>query len=175
MLGEEAFHPDTRALIAYGRALASGRPAAQKGRADHVLERLFVIEKSREGRLPVRSFGAELVSLLGRDLRQSDFAALWLAPDRVLVLALVEAAAAAAMPAVARAVALSECGARLGVEMLITPLAVETHLGERFLGLIQPLGGEAFFAGRRLARFKLAALYPPEAKAPAGVRLVVSN
>src|SRR5262249_44778358 len=45
MMGEETFHPDTRALLAYGRALAGTRAAPKKGRADHVLERLFVIER----------------------------------------------------------------------------------------------------------------------------------
>ena len=67
-MGEETFHPDTRALLAYGRALAGANARPKKGGADHVLERLFVIERKKDGRLPIRTFGAELVSLFGRDL-----------------------------------------------------------------------------------------------------------
>jgi hypothetical protein len=175
MLGEESFHPDTRALLAYGRALAGGRAAAKKGRADHVLERLFVIERQSEGRMPVRSFGSELVTLFGRDLRDHDFARLWLSPDLALVTALIDSAAAANEPAIARVVAESNCGRKLGAEILITPLRVTANLGDRFLCLFQPLGGEGFLAGRTLARFKLGSLHPPEAKTPKGMRLVVVN
>ena len=53
MMGEETFHPDTRALLAYGRALAGATGATpKKGGADQVLERLFVIERTKDGRMP---------------------------------------------------------------------------------------------------------------------------
>ena len=55
-MGEETFHPDTRALLAYGRALAGSGAAPKKGGADQVLERLFVIERMKDGRWPVRTF-----------------------------------------------------------------------------------------------------------------------
>ena len=57
MMGEETFHPDTRALLAYGRALAGAAGAApKKGGAEQVLERLFVIERTKDGRMPIRTF-----------------------------------------------------------------------------------------------------------------------
>ncbi len=70
MLGEETFHPDTRALLAYGRALAGAGAAPKKGGADQVLERLFVIERMKDGRLPIRTFGSELITLFGADMRE---------------------------------------------------------------------------------------------------------
>jgi hypothetical protein len=175
MQGEETFHPDTRALLAYGRALAGGGVAARKGRADHVLERLFVLERTKDARLIVRSFGSELIVLFGRDLRDQDFARLWLGPDLALVCALIEAVATANEPGVARVAAETACGKKLGAEILVTPLRVSLNLGERFLCLFQPLGGEPFLAGRPLAHFRLGSLHPPEAKTPKGVRLVVVN
>src|SRR5215470_5337163 len=102
MLGEETFHPDTRALLAYGRALAGAGAAPKRGGADQVLERLFVIERMSDGRWPVRTFGADLVKLFGRDLKEHDFARFWLEPDLKLMAALIESCAAAGEPAIAR-------------------------------------------------------------------------
>src|SRR5215468_8947195 len=106
MMGEESFHPDTRALLVYGRALA-GNPTAKpkKGGADQVLERLFVIERTKDGRMPFRTFGAELVTLFGRDLKEHDFAQLFLEPDLALMRAMIDASAAAGEPAIARVTA----------------------------------------------------------------------
>ena len=102
MMGEETFHPDTRALLAYGRALAGAGAPPKKGGADQVLERLFVIERTKDGRLPIRTFGADSSQLFGRDLKEHDFARFFLAPDLVLVNALIEACNAAGEPGIAR-------------------------------------------------------------------------
>lgn len=175
MMGEETFHPDTRALLAYGRALAGAGASPRKGRADQVLERLFVIERMPDGRWPLRSFGADLVTLFGADLKERDFAALWLAPDVKMLNALMDAAADANEPAIARVMADGAGGARLGAEILLTPLRVEPQFGDRFLGLFQALGGEAFLDGRPILRLRLGSLHPPYAQAPHHVRLIVSN
>jgi hypothetical protein len=175
MIGDERFHPDTRALLAFGRALA-GQPAPPKRQgADHVLERLLILERCADGRWPLRSFGAELTALFGRDLKDQDFASLWLEPDWALVTALAGAALAAEEPGIARAKAETACGRLLGLEILITPLKVEAAFGERYLGMLQPLGGEAFLEGRPLVRLRLVSLHPPPAKTPPRVRLVVTN
>ncbi len=179
MTGEESFHPDTRALLAYGRVLAgSGDPPprqpGQAGGADRLAERLFVMDRQGDGRLMIRTFGAELVSLFGADLRDRDFADLWPRADRPLLMAFITAVADAGQPGIVRANAESQGGARLGAEILITPLRTPPLTSDRYLGLFQPLGGEAFLAG--VARLRLGALYPPEARVtPGPLRLVVSN
>lgn len=176
MTGEETFHPDTRALLAYGRALAGDADAKPpKGRADQVIERLFVIERSKDGRLPIRSFGNELIAIFGRDLREHDFATLFLSPDLQLLQALINASAAAGEPAIARVTAESADGRLLGAELLLTPLKVDARLGARFLGLFQSLGGEAFLSEAPIRRLRLGSLHPPAAKEQHGLRLVVSN
>ncbi|MDX2273884.1 MAG: PAS domain-containing protein [Hyphomonadaceae bacterium] len=175
MMGEETFHPDTRALLAYGRALAGAGVAPKKGRADQVLERLMVIERMKDGRLPVRTFGADLIKSFGRDIKEHDFARFFLEPDLRLFAALIESSVAAGGPAIARVLAEAADGKKLGAEILITPLKVERMFGERFLCLFQPLGGESFLAGQPIVRLKLGSLHPPEAKTPKGVRLVVVN
>jgi hypothetical protein len=177
MTGEETFHPDTRALLAYGRALAGAGdppPRTPGNRADRLVERLFVFDRVSDGRLLVRTFGAELVTLFGSDLRDRDFASLWAGPDRMLLAALLDAVAAAGQPGIVRADAVSAAGARLGAEILLTPLHTPAPSPNRYLGLFQPLGGEAFTNG--VVRLRLGALHPPEARiAPAPPRLVVHN
>ena len=175
MMGEETFHPDTRALLAYGRALAGAGAPPRKGGADQVIERLFVIERTKDGRMPIRTFGQDLVKLFGRDLREHDFARFFLAPDLVMVNALIDACAAAGEPGIARITAEASGGAFLGAEILLTPLKVDHKLGNRFLGLFQSLGGEPFLDGRSIQLLRLGSLHPPAAKAPKGMRPVVVN
>ena len=103
------------------------------------------------------------------------FVLLILAPDLALMNALIDACAAAGEPAIARVTAETVCGRKLGAEILITPLKVDATLGNRYLGLFQTLGGQDFLGGRNIQRLRLGSLHPPEAKAPAGMRLVVVN
>jgi hypothetical protein len=175
MTGEETFHPDTRALLAYGRALAGAGPAPKKGGADQVLERLFVIERMKDGRLPIRTFGKDLAELFGRDMRDHDFARLFLSPDLTLVNALIEACAEAGEPGIMRVTAETACGRAVGGEILLTPLKVDFPSGDRYLGMFQALGGQGFLDGRPIQRMRIGSLHPPLAKAPAGMRLVVVN
>lgn len=175
MIGEEGFHPDTRALLVYGRVLAGVGQAPKKGAADHVLNRVFVVEPMADGRLPIRSFGAELIKVLGRDLNHYDLQTLFLEPDRKLLHGLIAACVAAGEPGIARITASGAEDARLDGEILLAPLKIDGALGKRFLGLFQPLGGEAFLGGQPIKLMRIGSLHPPLAKAPAGVRLVVNN
>jgi hypothetical protein len=178
MTGEETFHPDTRALLAYGRVLAgTGDPPARPlahGGADRLAERLFVMDRQPDARLIVRTFGAELVTLFGSDLRERDFAELWTPADRPLLRAFVAAVGAAGQPGILRTHAESAGGCRFGAEILVTPLRTPPAASDRYLGLFQPLGGEAFVG--TVARLRLGSLHPPEARLPpAPLRLVVRN
>ncbi|MFT3727028.1 MAG: PAS domain-containing protein [Terricaulis sp.] len=175
MMGEETFHPDTRALLTYGRALAGSAAPPKKGGADQVLERLFVIERTHDGRMPLRTFGAELVDLFGRDYRDNDFSSFFLAPDLGLMRALIDACAAAGEPGIARISAETRGGRVLGAEILLTPLKVDANVNNRYLGLFQSLGGEAFMDDAEIYRLRIGSIHPPTAKAPAPMRLVVVN
>lgn len=176
MTGEETFHPDTRALLTYGRALAGGAAPSRRGEADHVVERLFVIERMSDGRLPFRTFGRELIALFGRDMREHDMARFFLAPDLALMRTFIDACEAAAEPGIVRATAQTVCGSQLGVELLLTPLKIDNALlGTRLLGMFQPLGGEPFLNGRAIQMLRVGSLHPPPAKSPTRMRLVVVN
>lgn len=179
MIGEETFHPDTRALLAYGRALAgavdpAARPAPGGG-ADRVVERLFVMDRRRDGALVLRTFGAELIALFDADPRGKDFLGFFAKPDQALITAFVETVGLAGLPGVLRVNAETSDAHHLGAEILVTPLRVPPVSADRFLGLFQPLGGEALVEGHSIIRLKLGAMHPPIARARAGLRLVVNN
>lgn len=175
MMGEETFHPDTRALLSYGRAIAGAGVAPKRGGANHVLERLFVIERTADGRLPIRTFGTELIALFGTDLREHDFRRFFVAPDLGMFNALISACEAAGGPGIARVIAETGDRRSIGAEILVNPLRVDSHLGHRFLCMFQSLGGHAFLCEQPILRLKIGSLHPPEAKTPARLRLAVVN
>jgi hypothetical protein len=175
MQQDHTFHPDTRLLLAYGRTLAGLPGAGRPPKAPHVLDRLAIVERCGDGRFPLRSFGAELVALFGRDWKEQDLADLFLAPDWRLTAALFGAAAEAGEPGVARVKGETACGLTVGLEIVVLPLRIDTPIGERFLCLFQPLGGETFLEGRPLVRLRTISLHPPLAKAPSRMQVVVRN
>jgi hypothetical protein len=171
-----SFHPDTQALLEYGRAIAAGLNPPSIKSADGMADRLFVVDGVHDGRATFLTFGAELMTLFRRDLRRTDLKDLFLGPDARLVHAFLSSVADANQPGVMCAVAETATGLKLGLEILATPLAKGVLSGERLLGLIQPLGGEGFLNGEKIIRVRLISLHPPFAKAPVqALRLVVSN
>lgn len=50
-LADEPFHPDTRALLEYGRAIAAGRTPPGIKAADKLADRLFVIDGVPDGQI----------------------------------------------------------------------------------------------------------------------------
>lgn len=175
-MNDIAFHPDTQALLAYGRAIAAGHNPPSIKSADGLADRLFVIDGVSEGRATFLTFGAELMVLFRRDLRRTDLKDLLLDADAKLAQAFFSAVAAANQPGVICAFGETVTGLRVGLEILATPLAKGVLAGERLLGLIQPLGGEPFLEGERIVRVQIVSLHPPLARAPVQpLRLVVSN
>lgn len=178
MIGEESFHPDTRALLAYGRALAGAQDAAARpapgGGADRLVERLFVMDRLPSGSLVLRTFGAELVSLFKAEPRGKDFLLYWSRPDQTLISAFVDTVNTVGQPGVLRATAETAGHRRIGVEILVAPLRVPPVTNDRLLALFQPLGGEAMLGGHAIVRLRLGSMHPPNPK-PAPLRLVVNN
>lgn len=175
-LSSEPFHPDTRALLDYGRAIAAGSAPPSIKAADRMADRLFVIDGVSEGRANFLTFGSELVALFKRDLRRTDLLDLFLPADRALLRAFLSAVASANQPGVVCGVAETKCGMQVGVEILTTPLAKGVLSGERLLGLIQPLGGESLLEHRPLTRLRVNSIFPPAARETVKpLRLVVSN
>ncbi|MEJ0023675.1 MAG: PAS domain-containing protein [Alphaproteobacteria bacterium] len=170
------FHPDTRALLDYGKAIAAGRTPPSVGAADRLGDRLFVIDGVPDGQANFLTFGSELISLFKRDLRRTDLLDLFLPADRAMMRAFISAVSSANQPGVACCLAETSCGIQVGVEILVTPLAKGVLSGERLLGLMQPLGGEGFLGDKAISRLRITSLFPPAARERVKpIRLVVSN
>ena len=114
--------PDTPAIALdnVSKHFAGAGAAPKKGGADQVLERLFVIERMKDGRLPIRTFGAELVNMFGADMREHDFSRYFLAPDLAMVNALINACEVAGEPGILRVTAETGDRRMLGAEILLT-------------------------------------------------------
>ena len=78
-----------------------------------------------------------------------------------MLISLIAASESANEPAIARITAETTDGRKLGAEMLLTPLKVDSTMGDRFLGLFQSLGGDAFLGGRTIKRLRMGSLHPP--------------
>ncbi len=175
-LTDEPFHPDTRALLEYGRAIAAGKTPPAVGTADKLGDRLFVIDGVPDGRANFLTFGSELIDLFKRDLRRSDLLDLYLPSDRALMRAFISAVSSANQPGVVCGAGETKDGVQVGIEILVTPLAKGVLSGERLLGLMQPLGGEGFLGDKGLTRLRVTSIFPPAARERAKpIRLVVSN
>lgn len=175
-LNDEPFHPDTRALLDYGLAIASGRTPPAVNAADKLGDRLFVIDGVKDHRANFLTFGSELVALFRRDLRRTELLDLFLPADRALMRALIGAVSSANQPGVACCAAEAQDGTKVGIEILLTPLAKGVLSGERLLGLMQPLGGEGFLGAAAITRLRVMSLFPPAARErQRPIRLVVSN
>lgn len=163
-------------MLAYGRAIALDleTPAAA-GAPPGAGDRLFVLEALHGDAAYVRAFSDGLIEIFGRDLRRSDFKGFFSAPDRAMLDALIQAASAAAAPGVARGVADTEQGGRIGFELMISPLSLRLGGRGRHLGYFQPLGGEVMAPGDMIIRLRLGAVLIPFSRPARTLRLVVNK
>jgi hypothetical protein len=169
MIGEDALHVTTKALLAYGRALiGAGAPPPYSGAAG-ASERLFVLERVGEARAEIRASGPHLDALFGKSAQGLDLAGLFQGPERGLFLAFLTAATAAPGPGVVCAMDM----ANQKLELLIAPLAPKYAGRNRYLGHIQPLDPAAIPG--RLGQLRIGAIHTSLPRHRRDLRLVVSN
>jgi hypothetical protein len=176
MIGEDACHPTTRTLLAYGRALIGAAAPPRYDGAPTAADRLFVLERAAGEAAHIRASGAELDGLFGKDANGLDLAGLFQGGDRSLFLAFLAAATAAPGPGVVRT--LDDRSGKL--EFMFAPLAPKFAGRNRYLGHIQPLDADAKGPVGQLRIGALHTSFAPlnrseAAKPPPVLRLVVSN
>ncbi len=173
-----ALHPESQAFLSSWQALSGiGTHEASDSvltrDASSIIDRIFLAQRVGEGVFTFKTIGAELKVWTGRDLRDHEVCSLFHGPDQGLVRALLESAIGAPGPALARAAAFGAgFGQRAEVELAFLPL-VEKGVGDRILGLFQPLF-PAQKVSKPILRFALTALLPPAPQMPVrqGLRLV---
>lgn len=175
-------HPNTQTLLsAWARMNES--PEARGGverASDHpdLLECLFVIQRSDEGRWLFRNAGDQLNQLLGRDLGQHDCLNFWTGHDRAMVESLIDSVRESRKPGILHATGETLTGTSVNIELTFAPLPNPQKAKDqsRLLGLYQILQPRMILKGRPVWRHRVTAVYPPKPdRQPAQLRLVANN
>lgn len=177
-----AHHPNTLTLLsAWERMQTAERLDIDAEHAsDHpeILECLFVIEQSEEGRWLFRNAGDQLSQLLGRDLGEHDCLDFWTGHDRTMVNTLIDCVRESRKPGILHATGETLIGTQMNIELTLAPLPVPKRHRKfnRLLGLYQVLQPQHLLKGRPVWRHRVTAIYPPRIdRQPAQLRLVSSN
>lgn len=139
------FHSNTQQVIDYWRSLRIGPAAPTRAAFDpmklpKILPHLFMVGRGGGG-MPLRLAGEGVIDLHGRGLRGAGFLTLWAAPSRAAVRDAAVAAVRGVEPVVIMTEGRTHAGDRLGLEVLLAPLAGPSGAVDRLLGLHQPTGG----------------------------------
>lgn len=175
-------HPNTLTLLsAWERMTETSAPLPGVEKAsDHpeLLECLFVIEFSDEGRWLFRNAGPQLGKLLGRDLAEHDCLDFWTGHDRTMVESLIASVRESRRPGIIQATGETLTGTQVNVELTLAPLPISpTGSGfQRLLGLYQVLEPQSVLKGRPVWRHRVTGMFPPSIERPQPqLRLVASN
>ena len=175
-------HPNTETLLsAWERMTQSPNAMTSKAKAaDHpdLLECLFVIERSEEGRWLFRNAGNRLGKLLGRELSSHDCLDFWTGHDRAMVSALIDSVRQSHKPGILQANGETLTGTHVNIELTFAPLPTPRPKQDqsRLLGLYQIIEPEPVLKGRPVWRHRITAVFPPKPeRQPANLRLVASN
>ncbi len=175
-------HPNTETLLsAWERMTQSPSPEPTKTRAaDHpdLLECLFVIERSEEGRWLFRNAGDRLGKLLGRELSSHDCLDFWTGHDRAMVSSLIDSVRESRKPGILQATGETLTGTHVNIELTFAPLPTPRPKQDqsRLLGLYQIIEPQPILKGRPVWRHRITAVFPPKVdRQQAGLRLVANN
>lgn len=139
-------HPSNRELFAYwnerrGHRLAPERGDIEPSAIRRVLGDTFVIEVNSRLHHPFRIAGTRLCALFARELKGESFVKLWQVTGQMALRELIAVAAEEKTGIVANVTGATTDDALLPVnlELLLLPLAFETHRDARLLGALAPI------------------------------------
>jgi hypothetical protein len=149
-------HPSNRAFYSYwddkrGGARAPERSEIEPAAVRELLGDIFVLSYDAAAGHPFRVAGTRLCALLGCDLKNRSFAALFAADGRREIQEIVAVVAEEMLAAVAGITATAEDGSQAHLELLLLPFNARAHAPISLTGLLAP-----FESGHNLLRdFKL--------------------
>ena len=168
-------HPSSREFFAYwdekrDDAQAPDRSAIEPEAVRELLGDIFVLSCDGASHYPFRVAGTRLCALLGRDLKDQSFSALFNLGDRREIEDIVAGVADEMLAAVAGITATAEDGSQVALELLLLPFASRAHTPLSLTGLLAPFDE----AHRVLRDFKLASWRylhrPPQRLIPRALR-----
>ena len=167
-------HPSSRAFFAYwnaqrGDARAPERSEIEPGAVRELLGDIFVLSYDNDAGYPFRVAGTRVSALLGRDLRDVGFAALFAADGRREIEDVIGYVAEEMLPVIAGITATSEAGQLAHLELLLLPFNHRAHAPVSLTGSLAPFEGDL----GTLSDFRLTSwryLHPPEKLVPRALR-----
>ena len=136
-------HPSSREFFAYwdakrGDARAPDRSEIQPGAVRELLGDIFVLSYEHDAGYPFRVAGTRVSALLGRDLKDTSFSALFAPDSRREIEGVINYVAEEMLPAIAGITATSEDGTTAHLELLLLPFNNRAHAPISLTGSLAP-------------------------------------
>ena len=168
-------HPSNREFFAYwdekrGGARAPDRSEIEPGAVRELLGDIFVLSYDASAGYPFRVAGTRVCALLGCDLKNRSFSALFATEGRREIDEIIAVVAEETLAAVAGITATTQDGSPAHLELLLLPFNTRAHEPISLTGLLAP-----FESGHALLRdFKLTSWrylgHPPQRLVPRALR-----
>jgi hypothetical protein len=168
-------HPSNREFFAYwdekrGDARAPDRSEIEPGAVRELLADIFVLSYDGAAGHPFRVAGTRVCALLGCDLKDRSFSALFKPDARREIEDIIAVVAEEMLTAVAGITATAEDGSPAHLELLLLPFSARAHTPLSLTGLLAP-----FESGHRVLRdFKVTSwrylAQPPQKLVPRALR-----
>lgn len=167
-------HPSSREFFAYwddqrGQSRAPDRSEIEPSAVRGLLGDIFVLAYDHEAGFPFRVAGTRVCALLGRDLKDGSFSALFAEDSRREIEEVITYVAEEMLPAIAGITATAADGARAHLELLLLPFNNHAHAPISLTGLLAPFESEL----TTLRDFRLTSwryLHRPEKLVPRALR-----
>ncbi|MCP4615921.1 MAG: PAS domain-containing protein [Bradyrhizobium sp.] len=140
-------HPSSRDFYAYwdrvrGNAPAPDRSDIEPSAVRELLGDIFVLSYDAEAGYPFRVAGTRVCALLGRDLKDQSFSALFTDEARHEIEDMIAVVAEESLPAIAGLTATSETGETAHLELLLLPFSARAHAPVSLTGVLAPFESE---------------------------------
>lgn len=136
-------HPSSRQFFAYwdakcGQARAPDRSEIEPGAVRELLGDIFVLSYDNETGFPFRVAGTRVSALLGRDLKDTSFSAVFAPESRREIEDVITCVSEEMLAAVAGITATSQDGQTAHLELLLLPFNNRAHAPMSLTGLLAP-------------------------------------
>ena len=136
-------HPSNREFFAYwdqkrGDGRAPDRTDIEPGAVRGLLGDIFVLSYDNDTGYPFRVAGTRVCALLGRDLKDTSFSALFTADSRREIEDIVSYVAEEMLAAIAGITATSDDGTTVHLELLLLPFNNRAHAPISLTGVLAP-------------------------------------
>jgi hypothetical protein len=167
-------HPSSREFFAYwdakrGDARAPDRSEIEPGAVRELLGDIFVLSYDNDAGYPFRVAGTRVCALLGRDLKDMSFSALFAPDSRREIEDVVNYVAEEMLPAIAGITARSDDGSTAHLELLLLPFNTRAHAPVSLTGVLAPFENDV----GTISDFKLTSwryLHRPQKLVPRALR-----